>query len=150
MTTLIGDPTTGGNGTGDGPDASRSSSQVVLELDAVGVLSYAFAHNGVPVVRQVFITNAAGRPIEGVRLDIEITTVDGRLNRPYTSDIGLLETGLTPVSTVDLRLDPARLADLEEQRPGTIAARLTLPGLPVRFARSRPGAAQRHHCGGDL
>lgn len=138
MTTLMDSPLTGNDeelvdpipGEG-GLGVPTTDDKVTIELDAVGLLSYAFAHNRMPVIPRLEITNSTGRPIEGVRLDIEIATVDGVLNRPYNSEIGLLEAGLTPVSTANLRLDPALLADLEEQRPGTINARLTLAGGTV-------------------
>lgn len=113
MTTLINDPATGTDEQG----SPRHDQQVVIELDSVAVLSYAFAHNGVPVVRQAFVTNSTGRPIEGVRLEIEITTVDGVLNRPYVNEIGMLETGLTPISTVGLRLDPHGSRTLRSSGP---------------------------------
>lgn len=142
MTTLIEAPTdSDGPGSAESPHSRYGDAEgalgsggtptmderISVELDVVSLLSYAFAHNRVPVVKQVFITNSTGRPIEGVRLDVEITTVDGVLNQPFTTEIGALEAGLTPVSTASLRLDPNRLADLEEQRPGTVTARLALP-----------------------
>jgi hypothetical protein len=147
MTTLIDGPMTGNDDPAAPADslAPTREDQVTIELDAVGVLSYAFAHNRVPVIRQVFIANSTGRPIEGVRLVIEVTIVDGVLNRPYVNEIGLLEAGLTPVSTANMRLDPARLADLEEQRPGTISARLTLPDGSVLARADEPVPVLAHN-----
>lgn len=139
MTTVFDEPQT------DEAPAPTLESQVGIELQAVDRLSYAFAHNRVPVIRQVFITNSTGRPVEGVRLDIEITTVDGRLNRPFTNEIGTLEAGLTPVSTASLRLDPGRLADLEEQRPGTITVRLILPDGSILARTDEPVQVLAHN-----
>lgn len=123
MTTLIEGPIVGGAVS----EPAARDEPVSIELETVDSISYAFAHNRVPVVRQVFVTNSTGRPIESVRLDIEVVTADGVLNRPFISEIGLLETGLTPISTTSLQLDPTRLAGVEEQRPGIVRARLTLP-----------------------
>src|SRR4051794_33391991 len=91
-----------------------------VEATATKMLSYALAHNRVPLVSRVLITNP-GRPIAGATLRLSVRDAQGPIGSPVELLVDLAAGGSTVLTDVPLRVDPSAMLQVEEQRPGTIA-----------------------------
>lgn len=94
---------------------------VTIALDTVPVLSYAVAHNRLPVINSVTITND-GEARQGAVLRIQATSALGVLGRAYEQLLDLSAADTITVSNVPLLLDAAEMLLVEERRPATISA----------------------------
>ena len=117
---------------------------MVITLEARPVLSYAMAHNEIPVVSRLAIENVpADLPAARLRLDVTDATGPIADSREILLD---LQAGRPTVLTdLKLLLDPAAMLQVEEQRPGQIRARLEIDGDVVaeQAERTRVLAAQQ-------
>ncbi|MGY2082345.1 DUF3320 domain-containing protein [Blastococcus sp. SYSU DS0539] len=92
---------------------------VEIDVTATKVLSYALAHNQVPVISRLVVTNR-GRPVDAAIVRLSVRDAEGAIGTPVELLVDL-EAGATAVLTdVPLRLDPAAMLQVEEQRPGTV------------------------------
>ncbi|MGY1753877.1 DUF4011 domain-containing protein [Blastococcus sp. SYSU D01042] len=91
---------------------------VSIEITSTPVLSYALAHNGIPVVPRLALTSETTVRAATVRLAVR--DAEGPIARPVEL-LADLDAGRTTVLTdVGLVMDPAAMLQVEEQRPGVI------------------------------
>ena len=96
-----------------------------IDFTARPLVSYAMAHNGVSVLNRLVIE---GRGVgEGV-LRLDVTDANGPLSAECTRQVDLSGTGQLILTDLPLLLDPAAMLQVEEQRPGTVRARLEIDG----------------------
>lgn len=96
---------------------------VAVTVDALPVLSYAAAHNRVPVVRTV--TLASDVDVQGARLVITIRDDEGAIAEPVEQAVDLIAGQITEVITPGVRLEPSTLLQIRERRPAWITAEVT-------------------------
>ncbi|MFC5379320.1 DUF4011 domain-containing protein [Aquipuribacter nitratireducens] len=126
----------------------NTGSPVTVTTQCTPVVSYAMAHNGIPVVDEVSLTSTVD--LRGAELDVAISDESGVLTRTCRSIVDLAAGARTVVDDVRLQLDPARMKDVAERRPGRLTARLMADGelvaevsedllvLPARHWLARP------------
>lgn len=95
----------------------------VITIHAVDDLSYAMAHCRIPVIDHITVDNV-GEDLHGAVLEVEITDVAGPRTEPHQLHLDLAANQPTTLRSVDLRLDPAAMLAVDEQRPATIRATL--------------------------
>ena len=104
-----------------GYDVTAAAPQVAIS--AVTDLGYAMAHCRIPVIDQITVTNS-GPARHGAVLDIEIIDATGPHGEPHQLHLDLAENQPAVLRSVGLKLDPASMLAVDEQRPGTIRATL--------------------------
>ncbi|WP_138758541.1 DUF3320 domain-containing protein [Modestobacter altitudinis] len=118
----------------DLPDAAVAGARVTVDVTSVPVLSYALAHNGVPIVSQLTLTGS-GAPVRNVSVHVGVRDAEG----PIGAAVELLadvDPGRTTVLTdVGLRLDPAAMLQVEERRPGWLSVSVEQDGQVLGSAR---------------
>ena len=108
-----------------------SSAAFHIDLHAVPVLSYALAHNGVPVVDDIRVRYVGGSELRNAELRLQVCDAQGVLSRPCTRRLDLAAGADTVVQDVDLRLDPSAMLQVEEARPGRLIATVEVNGTLV-------------------
>src|SRR3954452_19713434 len=100
-------------------DVVAPRAAVSIEITSTPVLSYALAHNRVPVVSRLALTNTGG-PVRAATVRLSVRDAEG----PIAQTVELLadlDAGRTTVLTdLGLVMDPAAMLHVEEQRPGVI------------------------------
>ncbi|TDE88586.1 DUF3320 domain-containing protein [Occultella glacieicola] len=102
------------------------TSPITLDVDALDVLSYAMAHNGLAVVGQVRIASH-DLELRGARVRVRVLDVHGDLARPCVVTVDLARGRETIVRDVPVVLDPAAMAQVEEDRPAEVVVELLPP-----------------------
>src|SRR5687767_5203733 len=92
---------------------------VSIEITSTPVLSYALAHNRVPVVSRLAITNYGG-PVRAATVRLGVRDAEGSIARPVELLADLDEGRTTVLTDLGLVMDPAAMLHVEEQRPGVI------------------------------
>ena len=87
-----------------------------ITLTCLPVVSYAMAHNRIPVVDELVVT--ADRDAEGAVLELAVVDAEGVLSATCTHVVDLAAGDRTVVADVRLTLDPGQMLQVEEQRPG--------------------------------
>ncbi|MDQ1752167.1 MAG: hypothetical protein QOE71_3223 [Pseudonocardiales bacterium] len=100
------------------------STEIQFDADVEPVLSYALAHNRVPVVRRLRVENPGASELS-VTVNLAIEDAQGALTQPWQSTFSLGAGVSASVDDLDLRLDPAQLLLVEEQRPGQLRVKVT-------------------------
>lgn len=100
-----------------------------IAIEVVPVLSYAMAHNGVPVVSRLTIDGAG--PAAGARLRLAVHDASGPLAEPREIVLDLADGQPAVLTDLTLVLDPATMQQVEEQRPGVVRAWLEVDGVTV-------------------
>lgn len=100
-----------------------------VELEVRPVLSYAMAHNGVPVVSRAVVHGA--RTDTTVRLSLGVTDATGPIGAPTGRDVAVRADEPAVVTDLDLRLDAGAVLQIEERRPGRVHATVELDGAVV-------------------
>ncbi|WP_104525056.1 DUF4011 domain-containing protein [Blastococcus atacamensis] len=99
-------------------DVVAPAPTVSIELTSTPVLSYALAHNRIPVVSRLALTGQSS--LRGVTLRLSVRDAEG----PIAQTVELLadiDAGRTTVLTdLGLVMDPAAMLHVEEQRPGVV------------------------------
>ncbi|MCW2697991.1 MAG: helicase, partial [Modestobacter sp.] len=117
----------------DPADVSLPAIRVSVDVTSVPVLSYALAHNGIPVVSQLTLTGTGTLRNASVHVGVR----DSR--GPIGASVELLadvDPGRTTVLTdVGLRLDPAAMLQVEERRPGWLTVSVEQDGAVLGSAR---------------
>ncbi|TKJ28361.1 DUF4011 domain-containing protein [Blastococcus sp. CCUG 61487] len=110
---------------------------VSIEITSTPVLSYALAHNGIPVVPRLALVS--DRTVRGATVRLSVRDAEGPIARPVEL-VADLEAGRSTVLTdVGLVMDPAAMLQVEEQRPGVIDVEvLTEDGDELLGEESRP------------
>ena len=89
-----------------------------IEISAVSDLSYAMAHCRIPVIESITVHNAASDQ-HGAVLEVDVVSADGSHGgQEVHLDLGANRS--TVSRSVDLKLDPASMLQVGEQRPGRI------------------------------
>ena len=101
----------------------ETATAVELRVAAKTLLSYAMAHNSIPIVDRVEIFNG-GSARSGCTVSIEVRDGDGRIGSPHRQLVDLADSAVTVLKDLDLRLDPASMLQLDERRPGSIVVRV--------------------------
>ncbi|HEV7725504.1 MAG TPA: DUF4011 domain-containing protein [Modestobacter sp.] len=99
---------------------------VSIELTATPVLSYALAHNAVPVVSRLALTSDVDVRAAVVRLTV--TDAEGPIGAPAEVLVDLAAGRTTVRGDVGLALDPAAMLAVQERRPGWIRVEVTGDG----------------------
>src|SRR5688572_15835772 len=100
-------------------DVVAPRAAISMEITSTPVLSYALAHNRVPVVSRLAITNF-GRPARAATVRLSVRDAEGPIARTVEL-LADLDGGRTTVLTdLGLVMDPAAMLHVEEQQPGLI------------------------------
>ncbi|MCD5316614.1 DUF4011 domain-containing protein [Kineosporia babensis] len=117
-------------------------STVKIDLAAQPVLSYAMANSDIPVVAQVGLASTASRP--GAVLRILIQDERGQVTRPFEQVVDLVANRRVRIDDPKVRLDPAVMLQIDEQRPGLLTAEVEWHGQvlashaePIRLLAAR-------------
>ncbi|CCG04274.1 DUF4011 domain-containing protein [Blastococcus saxobsidens] len=107
-------------------DVVAPSRAVSIELTATPVLSYALAHNRLPVVSRLALT--ADRTLRGATVRLSVRDAEGSIAQPVEL-LADVDAGRTTVLTgIGLVMDPAAMLHVEEQRPGVVDVEVQLDG----------------------
>ena len=98
-------------------DAVAQRAAVSIEITSTPVLSYALAHNRVPVVSRLAITNFGG-PVRAATVRLSVRDAEGPIAKPVELLADLDEGRTTVLTDLGLVMDPAAMLHVEEQRPG--------------------------------
>ncbi|MCB9409353.1 DUF3320 domain-containing protein [Mycolicibacterium sp.] len=90
-----------------------------IEIAAVTDLSYAMAHCRIPVIESIVIDGATDS-VRGAVVEVDVVSADGSHGGPREVNLDLAVNRPTVLRTVDLKLDPASMLNVDEQRPGAI------------------------------
>lgn len=90
-----------------------------IEISAIGDLSYAMAHCRIPVIDHITVDNTGGDR-QGAVIEVDVVSAEGSHGGPTEIHLDLLAHQPTVLNTVDLKLDPASMLRVDEQRPGDI------------------------------
>ena len=82
---------------------------VAIEIDAIPVVTYAMAHNGIQVINAVRVVNR-GDELRGATLRAELRDSQGRLSKPFTELLDLPVEAALVLRDLTLALDPAAMA----------------------------------------
>src|SRR3712207_5002706 len=108
-------------------DAVAPRAAISIEITSTPVLSYALAHNRVPVVSRLAVTNL-GDPVRAATVRLGVRDAEG----PIATTVELLadlDGGRTTVlSDLGLVMDPAAMLHVEDQRPGVIEVEVIADG----------------------
>src|SRR5215211_2680429 len=99
-------------------DAVVPAATVSIEITSTPVLSYALAHNRVPVVNRLALTATA--PISGATVKLSVRDPEGPIGTGVELTADLDEERTTVLPDVALTLDPAAMLQVDSQRPGVI------------------------------
>lgn len=104
-----------------------------ISLDVRRVLSYAMAHNRIPVISRIEVRSEVD--VQGAVLALDVEDASGAIGAPERLNLDLRAGTPTVLTDLTLTLDPAAMLQVEEQRPGVVRARLEISG-EVRAERS--------------
>src|SRR3954471_19716667 len=108
-------------------DVVAPRASVSIEITSTPVLSYALAHNRVPVVSRLAITNP-GSPVRGATVRLGARAAEGPIARTVELLADLDEGRTTVLTDLGLVMDPAAMLHVEEQRPGVIDVEVEADG----------------------
>jgi hypothetical protein len=103
---------------------------VAIQATSTPVLSYALAHNRVPVVPRLAFTNHGGA-VGAATVRLGVRDAEGPIGSPVELLVDLDAGQTTVLSDVGLVMDPAAMLQIEEQRPGSIEIDLVVDGEEV-------------------
>ena len=98
-----------------------------IDVQAVDLVSYALAHNEISVVGS--ITLASDETVRAASVRVGIADAGGPLSLPCELAADIDAGRSTVLRTVPLRLDPAQMSQVEEQRPGWIDVEVSVGGV---------------------
>jgi hypothetical protein len=125
---------------GEFGDPARA--EVTIEVTATPVLSYALAHNRLPVVSRLALT-ARGADVRGGTVRLSVRDAEGPIGDAAELRVDLDEGRTTVLTDLPLTLDPAAVLQVDQQRPGVIDVELADGsggaggGSPVVLATAR-------------
>src|SRR3954447_2786534 len=99
-------------------DVVAPAAAVSIELTTTPVLSYALAHNRVPVVNRLSLTSTAA--VAGATVRLSVRDPEGPLGSAVELTADLDQGRTTVLQDVALTLDPAAMLQVDSQRPGVI------------------------------
>src|SRR5215203_5599738 len=108
-------------------DVVAQRAAVSIEITSTPVLSYALAHNRVPVVSRLAITNL-GSPVRAATVRLGVRDAEGAIAQTVELLADLDEGRATVLTDLGLVMDPAAMLHVEEQRPGVIKVEVLADG----------------------
>src|SRR3954451_4677079 len=99
---------------------------ISIEITSTPVLSYALAHNRIPVVSRLAL--AADAPVRGATVRLGVRDAEGPIARSIELLADIDEGRTTVLTDVGLVMDPAAMLHVEEQRPGVIDVEVEVDG----------------------
>lgn len=90
-----------------------------IDISAISDLSYAMAHCRIPVIDHITVDNTGG-DLQGAVIEVDVVSAEGSHGGPAEIHLDLLAHQPTVLNSVDLKLDPASMLRVDEQRPGDI------------------------------
>src|SRR3954469_3587279 len=107
-------------------DAVPHRQAISIEITSTPVLSYALAHNRLPVVSRLALTSDA--TVRGATVRLGVRDAEGPIARSVEL-LADIDAGRTTVlADVGLVMDPAAMLHVEEQRPGLIEVEVERDG----------------------
>src|ERR687890_1515034 len=106
---------------------------VSIEITSTPVLSYALAHNRIPVVSRLALTSDGG-PVRGATVRLSVRDAEGPIAHAVELLVDLDEGRTTVLTDVGLVMDPAAMLHVEEQRPGVLEVEVETDGELVGSA----------------
>ena len=107
-------------------DVVASRPAVSLEITSTPVLSYALAHNRIPVVSRLALT--ADGPVRGATVRLSVRDAEGPIAQAVELLVDLDEGRTMVLTDVGLVMDPAAMLHVEEQRPGVLEVEVETDG----------------------
>src|SRR3954452_7245167 len=107
-------------------DAVPHRQAISIEITSTPVLSYALAHNRIPVVSRLALT--ADAPVRGATVRLGVRDAEGPIARSIELLADMDEGRTTVLTDVGLVMDPAAMLHVEEQRPGVIDVEVEVDG----------------------
>ncbi|TYP90748.1 DUF4011 domain-containing protein [Blastococcus xanthinilyticus] len=101
-------------------------SAVSIELTSTPVLSYALAHNRLPVVSRLALT--ADRTLRGATVRVSVRDAEGPIAHPVELLADVDEGRTTVLTDLGVVMDPAAMLQVEEQRPGVVEVEVEVDG----------------------
>lgn len=114
-----------------------NSQSAAIDITAIADLSYAMAHCRIPVIDQIIVDNSGGEA-HGAVLEVDIVSADGSHGGPTELHLDLSAGRQTALTDINLKLDPASMLSVDEQRPGEIRAVLKNAAGDVLAAATKP------------
>src|ERR687890_2751248 len=105
-------------------DVVAPRSAVSIEITSTPVLSYALAHNRVPVVSRLALTNT-GDPVRGADVRLSVRDAEGPIAAGVELLVDLDAERTTVLGDVGLVIDPAAMLQVDAQRPGVLEVEVT-------------------------
>src|ERR1700712_4788510 len=113
-------------------DLAAPRSAVALEITSRPVLSYALAHNRLPVVSRLALTceggPGRGAPGRVATVRLSVRDAEGAIAVPVELLVDLDEGRTTVLTELPLVMDPAAMLQVEAQRPGVIEVEVEADG----------------------
>ena len=107
-------------------DVVAPRAAVSIEVTSTPVLSYALAHNRIPVINRLALTSDG--PVRGATVRLGVRDAEGPIARAVELLVDLDEGRTTVLTDLGLVMDPAAMLHVEEQRPGVIDVEVELDG----------------------
>ena len=126
-------------------DVVASRPAVSLEITSTPVLSYALAHNRIPVVSRLALTSDG--PVRGATVRLSVRDAEGPIAQAVELLVDLDEGRTTVLTDVGLVMDPAAMLHVEEQRPGVLEVEVETDG-ELRRQHAAAGAGARRATSG--
>ena len=108
-------------------DVLAPRAAVSIEITSTPVLSYALAHNRIPVVSRLALTNDGG-PVRAAVVRLGIRDAEGPIAQTVELLADLDEGRTTVLTDLGLVMDAAAMLHVEEQRPGVIEVEVLTDG----------------------
>jgi hypothetical protein len=108
---------------------------VAIEVTATPVLSYALAHNRIPVVSRLALT-ATGGSVRGGSVRLAVHDAEGQISSPVELRVELDEGRTTVLTSVPLVMDPAAMLQVDQRRPAVLEITVTAGATPLATART--------------
>src|SRR5215204_5781786 len=108
-------------------DVVAPRAAISIEITSTPVLSYALAHNRVPVVSRLALTNLGG-PVRAATVRLGVRDAEGPIAQTVELLADLDEGRTTVLTDLGLVMDPAAMLHVEEQRPGVIDVEVLADG----------------------
>src|SRR4051812_12353303 len=115
-------------------DAVVPRAALSIEITSTPVLSYALAHNRIPVINRLALTSDT--TVRGATVRLGVRDAEGPIARAVERLVDLDEGRTTVLTDLGLVMDPAAMLHVEDQRPGVIDVEVELDGEPIGEASS--------------
>src|SRR3954453_15028769 len=107
-------------------DAVPHRQAISIEITSTPVLSYALAHNRIPVVSRLALK--ADATVRGATVRLGVRDAEGPIARSIELLADIDEGRTTVLADVGLVMDPAAMLHVDEQRPGVIDVEVEVDG----------------------